>query len=443
MFEIKEKPKLVEKALLVGVQVISGPPEDTASLLEELEELVLSLGIPVGERLLAKIQKPQAQYYLGTGKAKEICDRAKEIGADVIVFDHSLTPGQQRNWEELSGLCVIDREEVILDIFASRASTKEARLQVGLARMEYSLPRLTRAWGHLGRQAGGVGGKGEGESQLETDRRLVRKRIDHLKAELLAVRSTRATQRKARERLPVPQAAIVGYTNAGKSSLLRALTGAQVLVEDKVFATLDPTTRRLELPTKQELLITDTVGFVRKLPHRLVEAFKATLEEAVLADFLVHVLDASHPEVFEFHRTTMQVLEDLGAHDKRIITVFNKIDLITDRSRFLELKRHVPDGLFVSILKGEGMEDLLHRMSDMIADRITRYEFLLPHDRADLVSLLHRSGNVLSTHYEDDGVRVQATIPPKLLPQFKAFQVVHTAPKRKKKKPAIKAPAVA
>lgn len=436
MFEIKEKPKLVEKALLVGVQVASGPPEDASSLLEELEELVLSLGIPVAERILVKVQKPQAQYYTGTGKAQEICDRAKELGADVIVFDHSMTPGQQRNWEELSGGCVIDREEVILDIFAARASTKEARLQVGLARMEYSLPRLTRAWTHLSRQGGGVGGKGEGESQLETDRRLVRKRIDHLKAELEAVRSTRKTQRKARERLPIPQAAIVGYTNAGKSSLLRALTGAQVLVEDKVFATLDPTTRRLELPTKQEILVTDTVGFVRRLPHRLVEAFKATLEEAVLADFLIHVLDASHPEVFEFHKTTIRVLEELGAHGKRVITVFNKIDLIADRSRFLELKRHVPDGIFVSILKGEGMEDLLHRMSDMIADQITRLEFLIPHERADLVSLLHRAGNVLSTHYEDAGTRIQATIPPKLLPQFENFRVKHPAPKRKKKKVA-------
>ena len=229
----------------------------------------------------------------------------------MIVFDNELSPGQQRKWEELSGMAVIDREEVILDIFGARARTREARLQVELARMEYSLPRLARAWSHLSRQQG-LGGKGEGESQLETDRRLVRRRIDQVKGELEEVRSQRATQRKQRERVPLPHAAIVGYTNAGKSSLLKKLTGADVFIEDKLFATLDPTTRRIELPGGQPLLLTDTVGFVRKLPHRLVESFKATLEEATLADFLVHLLDATQPEIFAFHRTTMEVLAELG-----------------------------------------------------------------------------------------------------------------------------------
>ncbi|MBV9127072.1 MAG: GTPase HflX, partial [Verrucomicrobia bacterium] len=278
MFEVSAKPKNVTRAVIVGVHWKTGGSGDTEataeSLLDELAELCGTLGLEIADRVLARVGKPQARYVVGSGKAEEIMTRARLAGADVIVFDNTLSPGQQRNWEALAldadiaagkakkgdvpPVAVIDREEVILDIFAQRAQTKEARLQVALARMEYSLPRLTRAWGHLSRQmGGGLGGKGEGESQLETDRRLVRKRIDHIKEELAAVRSQRATQRKARQRAPVPQAAIVGYTNAGKSSLLRALTGADVFIENKLFATLDPTTRQIELPDGgQKLLLT-------------------------------------------------------------------------------------------------------------------------------------------------------------------------------------------
>ena len=317
MFDIKEKPKQVERALLIAVYKDAEQREECESLLEELDSLVDTLDIPVIDRLLVKVQERNPRYFVGTGKAEEIFERAKELEIDVIIFDNGLSPAQQRNWEALTGMAVIDREEVILEIFARRARTKEARLQVDLARMEYSLPRLTRAWGHLSRQGGGLGGKGEGETQLETDRRLVRAQIDHLKSDLKLVRLRRATQRKQRERLPLPSAAIVGYTNVGKSALLNKLTGAQVLVEDKLFATLDTTTRRVILPSGQSLLLTDTVGFVRNLPHRLIEAFKATLEEAVLSDFLIHVLDASHPRVFDFYQTTIRVLGELGADEKR------------------------------------------------------------------------------------------------------------------------------
>ena len=240
MISVVEKPKAVTRALLVGAWWKPQTPEEARSLLDELAELVDTLGLTAADSVLAKIDRPQASYLIGSGKAQEIVTQARAVEADVIIIDNELSPGQQRKWEELSGLAVIDREEVILDIFNGRARTREAHLQVELARMEYSLPRLARAWGHLSRQQG-VGGKGEGESQLETDRRLVRKRIDQIKAELGAVRSQRATQRKLRERLPVPHAAIVGYTNAGKSSLLKKLTGADVFVEDKLFATLDPT----------------------------------------------------------------------------------------------------------------------------------------------------------------------------------------------------------
>ncbi len=281
MFEIKPRDKVVERALLVGAYRDKEKKSDAQSLLEELGELVDTLGIPVVESRLVFHREPQPRYLIGSGKAQEIVDLAREHECDVLVFDNELSPSQQRNWEELAGITVADRHEIILDIFGARAQSREARIQVDLARMEYSLPRLTRAWSHLGQQGGGIGAKGEGESQLEQDKRKIRLQIDRLKRELKTVRSSRATQRKNRKRAPVPNAAIVGYTNVGKSSLLRRLTGADVLVENKLFATLDTTTRKIALPNKQPLLLTDTVGFVRNLPHQLVEAFNATLEEAV------------------------------------------------------------------------------------------------------------------------------------------------------------------
>ena len=432
MFELKTRPD-ANRALLVGIHWKVKDHDRTAeagSLLEELAELTDTLGLPVADQMLVRVPAPQARYIVGTGKAAEIAARAKALDCDVVIFDNPLSPGQQRNWEELlkgegtQEFAAIDREQVILDIFAGRARTKEARLQVDLARMEYSLPRLARAWGHLSRQQG-LGGKGEGESQLETDRRLVRKRIDHIKAELVAVRSQRATQRKGRQRTPVPQAAIVGYTNAGKSSLLRALTGANVLIENKLFATLDPTTRQIELPSGQRLLITDTVGFVRNLPHRIVEAFKATLEEAVVADFLVHVLDATAPEVFAFAQTTREVLAELGAGDKPTLTVFNKIDLLPpDRDALNGLRRHFPDALFVSTKTGEGLENLLATFAEQLRDRVARLELLLPPERGDLLAELHRHGHVITTESdaETGALHVHATLPPKYLPAFEPFR---------------------
>ena len=323
-------PKRPTRALLVGAYVDPAGRDEAASLLDELAELVTTLGVPIGDRMLVSHREMHPRFLVGSGKAEEISQRAKDQELDLIVFDNELSPSQQRNWEALTEFPVIDRQEVILDIFARRARTREARLQIELARAEYSLPRLTRAWGHLARQGGGIGGRGEGESQLEQDKRRLRNQIDRLRRELQQVRAARATQRKDRQRTPVPNAAIVGYTNAGKSSLLRKLTGAEVLIEDKLFATLDTTTRRIDLPNKQPLLLTDTVGFVRRLPHRLVEAFNATLEESVLADFLIHVLDASQPAVLEFYRTTVRVLEELGSHDKQTLIVFNKIDKVED-----------------------------------------------------------------------------------------------------------------
>ena len=423
MFDIKEKQKQVERALLIGVYKAPEQKEEFESLLAELDSLVDTLGIPVIDRLLVRVQEPNPRYFVGSGKAEEIFERAKQLEIDVIIFDNGLSPAQQRNWETLTGLAVIEREEVILDIFGRRARTKEARLQVGLARMEYSLPRLTRAWGHLSRQGGGLGGKGEGETQLETDRRLVRAQIDRFKSDLELVRLRRATQRKQRERLPLPSAAIVGYTNVGKSALLKRLTGAQVLVEDKLFATLDTTTRRVILPSGQILLLTDTVGFIRNLPHRLIEAFKATLEEAVLSDFLIHVLDASHPRVFDFYQTTMRVLEELGADAKRMITVLNKVDLVKDESTLHTLRLHFPEGAFISVRSGEGLKELLHRMADLLADRVSKVELALPLDRTDLLSLLHRTSLVINVGYEDSHVSVVALVSPKVYARVEPFLV--------------------
>ncbi len=421
MFEISEKPGMVVSALLISVYLKKEEHDEALSLLAELGELVDTLGVPVKGTMLVHVRAYHAKLLIGTGKADEIVAKAKELGCDVIVFDNELSPAQQRNWESLSGLAVIDRQEVILDIFGKRAQTREARLQVELARVEYSLPRLTRAWGHLGKMGGGIGGKGEGETQLEVDRRLTRKDIDKLKAELVEVKRQRATQRKERQRVPVPCLAIVGYTNAGKSSLLKKLTDANVLVEDKLFATLDTTTRKLMLPSKQSVLLTDTVGFVRKLPHRLIESFNATLEESMVSDFLIHLLDGSDPEVMKYYDTTIKVLSELGAENKQMVTVFNKIDRITDKADILSLKNHFPDALFISAMTGEGLDDLLHRMDELIADRAERHKLRIPLENQDVVARLYREASVLSCEYLDDGVSVTALIPKLILEKYQEF----------------------
>ena len=421
MFEIKQKEKMTERALLVGAYIDPAKKADAQSLLEELEELVETLGIPIIERKLISHRENHARYLIGSGKAQEIVDLARKHECDVLIFDNELSPSQQRNWEELAGMTVADRHEIILDIFGARAQTREARIQVDLARMQYSMPRLTRAWSHLGQQGGGIGAKGEGESQLEQDKRKIRLQIDRLKRELEEVRSARATQRKDRKRAPVPNAAIVGYTNVGKSSLLRRLTGAEVLIENKLFATLDTTTRKIALPNKQPLLLTDTVGFVRKLPHQLVEAFNATLEEAALSDFLIHVLDASQTEVMEFYNTTMRVLGDLGADTKQMLVVFNKIDKVEDADELAALRRHFPDAVFVSVQTGQGMEELVERISEFVARGTMTIELRLPAARADLLARMHREGTVHDVEYEGEFTRVIAAISTRSLEIFAPF----------------------
>ena len=407
---LTDKPTNLERAFLVGIQTDKMAPGEGAELLVELKELVENIGLAVTRSVLVHLRRPTPALLLGSGKADELIAQAQADGADVIVFDEALSPAQQRNWEELSGLAVIDRQEVILEIFSDRAHTREATLQVALARMEYSLPRLTRAWTHLSRQRGKGAMGGEGETQLENDRRTVRDRIAHLKEELKKVVSQRDVQRRKRQRVPVPTCAIVGYTNAGKSTLLNTLTGARVLAADKLFATLDPTTRQLVLRGNQKLLVTDTVGFIRRLPHGLVEAFKATLEEVVVADFLVHVLDVANPNFEHHHATTLAVLAELGAADNTIVTVFNKIDA-ADSALLQRARQLVPDGLFVSARTGAGLDTLEARCVELIADTVSATDLLVPHARYDVVARLHAVGHVQSEEQLDDGVLVRGRFP--------------------------------
>lgn len=423
MFEIREKPDLVERALLFGIYFHPREKQTAQALLDELEELVGTLGIGIVGKELLFSRDTHAKFLCGTGKAEEAQAMAKALKADCVVFDNMLAPSQQREWERFMNVTVIDREEVILDIFAARARTREARLQVELARMQYSLPRMAKMWSHLDRQGGGSGGgkgggaaaRGEGEKQIEVDRRLARERIALVEKELAVVRKQRATQRKDRERNSMPHAAIVGYTNAGKSSLLNRITGADILAKDMLFATLDTTTRKCELPQGQELLMTDTVGFIRNLPHRLVEAFKSTLEEAVIADFLIQVVDASDPEVLHHYETTLHVLEELGAKDKEMITVLNKVDLIPEQEResvIASLQKSIPTlTLPASVKDNVGMEAILLASEELLRDRVRTAFFQIPQAQGQLIAQLYQEGNVLQVDYVDNDIVLEATVP--------------------------------
>lgn len=426
MFEVREKPDLVERAMLVGFYFKNEEEAEARALLLELEELVDTLGIGVVGMELVRVRAQHKAFICGTGKAEEVVELAKEKNCDCLIIDNGLSPSQQRNWEGVAEITVIDREEVILDIFANRASTKEAQLQVELARMEYALPRMAKMWGHLDREGGGGGGsgaasRGMGEQQIEIDRRLARTKISRIKKELEVVRRQRATRRKDRDRFEVPAAAIVGYTNAGKSTLLNRLSGSDVYEADQLFATLDPTTRRIELPGGQPLLLTDTVGFVRNLPHRLVEAFKSTLEEAVLADFLIHVLDASDPAVEAFYQTTEGVLNELGAGDKPVIIALNKVDLLGEGDDLTRLRERFPDAIEISAKKGIGIEALIQAAENQLADRVQRRAFRIPQRRGDVINLLHQDGKVIATDFDGNDVLVTAVVSPTLDGKLRDF----------------------
>ena len=417
---------MVERAMLIGITLPGEDEQTTRGLLDELRELVTTLEIGIHHEKIVSIRKPQAKFLVGSGKAEELVEEAKSRDCDVIIFDNELTPAQQRNWEQAAEdkILVIDRQEVILDIFGRRAQTKEAVLQVELARLEYNLPRLKSAWTHLSRQrGGGAMQRDAGETQLELDQRMVRTRIARVKRELDSVIQHREVQRKKRMTVPVPTCAIVGYTNAGKSSLLNKLTNSNILAEDKLFATLDPTSRRCPLPSGQPLVVTDTVGFVRNLPHRLVDAFKATLEEAIVSNFLIHVLDVNSPDVEAHAETTLNVLKELGAKDKKIITVFNKIDALWDKSTRQELALKFKDAFFISAHSGEGLEPLLEKMEAIIEEDFAQLKLLIPHDRYDIVARLHREGGVRKEEVWDDGTFITGSVPARLLRMIEPYVV--------------------
>ncbi|MCX7011308.1 MAG: GTPase HflX [Candidatus Sumerlaeota bacterium] len=415
MFEVETPENSVERAYLVGLRTPKTPVAEVEEHVEELARLTDTMGMAVVGRAIVPLSRFHPALLVGEGKADEIMEECKSLEVDCVIFDDDLSPSQQRNWEKRSELVVIDRREVILDIFAQHARTREARLQAQLARLEYSLPRLRRAWTHLERQRLARGARGgSGEMQLETDQRIVRNQIAQIKHELAEVRRQRATRRRRREVKPAPVAAIVGYTNAGKSTLLRTLTGADVLIEDKLFATLDPTTRRVALPNNQELLLVDTVGFIRKLPHDLVASFKATLEEAALADVLIHVVDASHPSARAQMDAANAVLKELDAYDKPTVLALNKIDRVDDPAALAELS--ICDGLAVRISArtGQGLDELLEALARLSAEDLERLTVEAPPDRYDIVSLLHREGKVLGESYGPAGARIRVDFPRRL-----------------------------
>ena len=410
MFEVKEKPRKVERAFLLSVVKRKDEENYANLLLNELSELVGNLGIKVVGSTVFRVRKTFPGHILGKGKCDEISEQVGDLKCDVIIFDNEITPGQQRNWEELTKILVIDRHEVILDVFAERAQTKEAVLQVQLARLEYSLPRLRRAWTHLDRQrGGGVTQRGEGEAQIELDQRMLRDKISSTKKEIKQVSSRRITSRKKRQRIPLATIAIVGYTNAGKSTLLNQITGSTVLSEDKLFATLDPTSRKAKLPGGRTVILTDTVGFIRKLPHRLIDAFKATLEEAVVADILLHVVDFSSSEYKDHLLATQEVLDELGAAEKDTIIVYNKIDNGVEESSRLQVRAQNQQHVFTSCKTNEGIDELLEMIEAKLNKSMSILEYLIPHHRYDLISKLRNQGSICAEEIVDTGVKITAS----------------------------------
>lgn len=413
----------VETALLVGVQ---HGPQSSLEVQDHLDELALlcrTAGADVVDRLICRIGRVNPALYVGRGKAEEIADRVRDGHISTVVFDEDLSPAQGRNLEQTIGTKVIDRTQVILHIFAQHARTREGRMQVELAQLEYLLPRLRRMWTHLERQKGGMGMHGPGEKQLELDRRRILERIDRFRSNLQDVRRHRAEQRRGRRRHGWGLISLVGYTNAGKSTLLNALTGSEVPAEDKLFATLDPTTRRLNLPNHQQALLTDTVGFIRKLPHGLVEAFKATLEEVAQADVLLHVVDASHPRVEEQIEAVDAVLAELGVQGKPILYAFNKIDDPSGRARAAALAASRAPGVAVSALHGEGLDDLRAALADQMRERMIHSRIAVPLSEVRLLALIRGGATVLSIEYAEDRALIEGIFPHRLWDLCEVFEV--------------------
>ena len=412
---IETRPKKThERALLIGLEKQGVSKWDLQDSLEELAELANSAGAEVVDTVTQKLEKPTAPYYIGKGKAESLKPALQDRQVTSVIFDDELSPAQGRNLENLLSRKVLDRTQLILDIFAQRARSREGRLQIELAQLQYLLPRLTRMWHHLSRQTGGIGTRGPGETQLEVDRRRVQERISRLERELESVRKTRAVQRQGRKRHQWPVAAVVGYTNAGKSTLLNLLTGADVVAVNKLFATLDPTTRSFMLPNKQRVLLTDTVGFLRKLPHTLIESFKATLEEVSEADLLIHVVDLSHTRVDDQIEAVEGVIKELDAHGKQTLIVFNKIDNLKNRDLIETYLRRFSGSVAISARSGENVNKLVQALQETLSAWRLRSHFKIPASESALIAEIHRVGHVLELRYEGNDAIIIAHVPPEL-----------------------------
>lgn len=413
----------IESVLLVGV-LIRGEEEWRAKdTLDELAQLVESAGAEVAGRFLCRQQKIKAGHYIGTGKAEEIADWIKERPVSMVVFDDDLSPAQGRNLEAVLETRVLDRTQLILDIFAQRAHTKEGCLQVELAQHLYLLPRLRNMWTHLERQQGGIGLRGPGETQLEMDRRRIQDLIKTIKRDLELVRTRRTEQRRGRRRHGWALVSIVGYTNAGKSTLLNRLSGADIFAEDRLFATLDPTTRQVELPNHEPALVTDTVGFIQKLPHHLVDSFKATLEEVAEADLVVHVVDASHPQVDMQIDAVLTVLDEIGALDKPMLYVFNKIDHENGRNSAKRLMHLHSRSVAVSALTGEGIDLLYDELADALKGRKVELRLSVPLCEGKLLASLQKSASILEQEYEGPNAELLVRVSAQLAAQCREFEV--------------------
>ena len=398
-----------ERIVLVGVTMPPTSTDETDASLDELAQLVDTAGADVLERVHQRRESPDPATYVGRGKADEIKDVSVAVDSDSVVFDDELTPAQQGNLEKILGRSALDRTAVILDIFAQNASSTEGKAQVELAQLKYRLPRLRGRGRALSQQGGGIGTRGPGETQLEVDRRRLVRRVHKLEDELRKLRKNRATQSKARKRTSNRAVALVGYTNAGKSTVLNRLTDAGVLTEDRLFATLDATTRRLQLPGGEMVYLTDTVGFVRKLPTELVEAFKSTLDVVVDADLLVHVVDASAPDPAGNIDAVRRTLRDIGAEDVPELMIFNKVDANPDVASLLE---RYPGSVAISARTGAGLDELLEAMADRLRSMTELVELAVPYDRGDVLARIHREGQVLTESADESGVRVRARLDP-------------------------------